>query len=55
MEKNRNFIIKCGNCGNEMILKDKIDTIYTRITLMSNRDFTLEITCNECENSIETE
>ena len=55
MEKNRNFIIKCGNCGNEVALVDKIDAFFTEIPIVPTRNFTLQINCEVCENSIETE
>lgn len=55
MEKNRNFIIKCGNCGNEVVLVDKIDTFSTQIQIVATMDFSLQINCEVCENSIETE
>ena len=55
MEKNRNVIVKCGNCGNEAVLVDKIDTFSTQIQIIAARDFSLQINCEVCENSIEAE
>ena len=52
---NKNFIIKCGNCGSETALVDKIDTFFTQIQIVATRDFKLQINCEVCGNSIETE
>ena len=55
MEKNKSFTIKCDNCGNEVSLVDRIDTFSTQIQIVATRDFSLQINCEVCENSIETE
>ena len=52
---NKSFVIECGSCGNKVTLTNGVDRLYTSIPIVCNRDFTLEITCENCENSIETE
>ena len=53
--KNQSFTIKCDNCGNETVLKCKVDAFYTDIQVVAKLDFCIEMICQSCNNSIETE
>ena len=52
---NKNFTLICENCGNKITLTDGIDTFLPTIQMVALRGFQIEIMCNNCENSIETE